>query len=471
MSSVHYTDNVPFQEMPIIQIDSSVLTSLIEKTKNLTSELEQILNQQSISSIQSKPIIVRKPIDLLYQIEKDDSVDPYDQLLKLADALSIYEKTGDKIGNDFKHLFEKLFVKACVKLRSIGEKGTEGCLGLDTVFLSTVVKVRDIKWLLHLISIFHGYRQLFQLSVEHAKEYSKIGSRDCQIFMNKLVKSNSSRDCSIIYTIFIKTLIEDKNLEECKKLVSQGVTVYKNRDIEHCYHSNCLEECYHHYCNPDGYQYAKYCFESKLNHEIDIIKYDIIDKLYNDMDKGIEILNWLVYEYPSRLGYKIKVEKDGKEYLDTIIKEYCERKNKMDFYNQYIGSSRQILNLSSLDFYIDKGQKGNILCTTEKDTLFIMFYNESYNSNSNTSSNVKHILSIFPQLLNSCKVSKIKFGICNLGIYKDIELKMSQTIMPLKDNSTFILYVDGKPAMRYEGEKTVTNIVKFINDFIQYLPR
>ncbi len=344
MSSGEYTDNVPFQEMPLIQIDSSVLSSLMEKTKNLTSELEQILNHQSISSVQSKPIIVRKPIDLLYQIEKDDSVDPYDQLLKLADALSIYEKTGDKIGNDFKHLFEKLFVKSCLKLRSIGEKGTEGCLGLDTVFLSTVVKVRDIKWLLHLISIFHGYRQLFQLSVEHAKEYSKIGSRDCQIFMNKLVKSNSSRDCSIIYTIFIKTLIEDKNLEECKKLVSQGVTPYKNRDIERCYHSNCLEECYHHYCNPDGYQYAKYCFESKLNDEIDLIKYHVIDKLYNDMDKALEILNWLIYEYPSRLGYKIKVEKDGKEYFDNIIKEDCEKKNKMDFYNQYIGSSKQISN-------------------------------------------------------------------------------------------------------------------------------
>ncbi len=457
MSSVHYIHNVPFQEMPLIQIDSSVLSSLMEKTKNLTSELEQILNHQSISSVQSKPIIVRKPIDLLYQIEKDDSVDPYDQLLKLADALSIYEKTGDKIGNDFKHLFEKLFVKECLKLRSIG---TQGCLGLNTVFLSTVVKVRDIKWLLYLIAIFHGYKQLFQLTEEHAKEYSKIGSRDCQIFMNKLVKSNSSRDCSIIYTIFIKTLIEDKNLEECKKLVSQGVTAYKNRDIEHCVHSNCLEECY-----------TKYCFESKLNDEIDLIKYQIIDKLYNDMDKALEILNWLVYEYPSRLGYKIKVEKNGKEYLDNIIKEYCEKKNKMYFYNQYIGSSRQILNLSSLDFYIDKGQKGNILCTTEKDTLFIMFYNESYNSNSNTSSNIKQILSIFPQLLNACKVSKIKFGICNLGIYKDIELKMSQTIMPLKDNSTFILYVDGKPAMRYEGEKTVTNIIKFINDFIQHLPR
>ena len=105
MSSVCHTVIVPNQIMPIIQIDSLVLTSLIEKTKNITQELENVLKQQSNASIQSKHIIVRKPLDLLYEIEKDSSRDPYDQLLLLADSLSIYEKSGDKIGNDFKHLF------------------------------------------------------------------------------------------------------------------------------------------------------------------------------------------------------------------------------------------------------------------------------------------------------------------------------------------------------------------------------
>ena len=140
MSSVCHTVIVPDPEMPLIQIDSLVLTSLIEKTKKITEELEFVLQQQTNSSIQSKPIIVRKPIDLLNKIEKDESLDPYDQLLQLADAISIYN--SEKIGNDFKHLFEKIFIKACLKLRSIGE--IEGCIGLNTVFLSTIVK--NIYW-------------------------------------------------------------------------------------------------------------------------------------------------------------------------------------------------------------------------------------------------------------------------------------------------------------------------------------
>jgi hypothetical protein len=71
----------------MIQVDSLVLTSLIEKTKQLTSELESVLQQQTNSSIQSKSIIVRKPIDLLREIEKDETADPYDQLLQLADCI------------------------------------------------------------------------------------------------------------------------------------------------------------------------------------------------------------------------------------------------------------------------------------------------------------------------------------------------------------------------------------------------
>lgn len=459
MSSVCHTVIVPDPEMPLIQIDSLMLTSLIEKTKKITEELEFVLQQQSNSSIQSKPIIVRKPIDLLIKIEKDESLDPYDQLLQLADAISIYN--SEKIGNDFKHLFEKIFIKACLKLRSIGE--VEGCIGLNTVFLSTIVKVRDIKWLLQLIAIFHGYNQLFQLSKEQVETYSKIGSRDCQVLINKLKNLSSALDETYMYTILINTLINEKNLEECKKLVSQGVSIYRTRDLEHCLHSNCLEKCYHHYSNPD--RYSKYCFEDKLNHELSIIKYSVIDHLSNDIDKALEIINWIVYEYPSRIGYKIKVEDEGIQYLDNQIKEYCERKDKMHFYNDYVRFSNRARTLYNSNFYIDdaSNNKGKILCTHYNDLIFVMFYNPT--KLIETNSNVYSIFNLLGSIFNN--KTGIKFGKCNVSIPSDTYLNLEETIMPLKEDATFILYYKGRPLMKYTGPQTISGFSEFINEFLK----
>lgn len=332
MSTVLNNNIVPRKEMPIIQVDSSVLLSLIDKTKKLTEELEKILQQQTNSSVQSKTIIVRKPIDLLREIEKNEDEDAYDQLLRLVDALSIYEKSGDKIGNDFKHLFEKIFVKNCLKLKENDEKEIQGCIGLNTVFLSSVVKVRDIKWLLYLITIYHGEEYLFQFNKEHAEMYAKIGSRDCQILMNKLVKDSNSNQ-RLIYDMLINTLIIEKNLEECKKLISYGASIYRDKNTEYCCHSN-LEECYRPFKKNQNCTEA-FCFRLKYYQEIIIIK-TIIDKLgCKDDNKDIEYIKWIIYTYPSRLGYIIKVEKEGKEHLYSIIKDYCEKNNKTELFNKY----------------------------------------------------------------------------------------------------------------------------------------
>jgi hypothetical protein len=456
MSSVCHTVIVPDPEMPLIQIDSLVLTSLIEKTKKITEELEFVLQQQTNSSIQSKPIIVRKPIDLLNKIEKDESLDPYDQLLQLADAISIYN--SEKIGNDFKHLFEKIFIKACLKLRSIGE--VEGCIGLNTVFLSTIVKVRDIKWLLQLIAIFHGYNQLFQLSKEHVETYSKIGSRDCQILINKIGNLSSALDETYMYTILINTLINEKNLEECKKLVSQGVSIYRTRDLEYCLHSNSLEKCYHHYSNPD--RYSTRCFENKLNHELSIIKYSVIDHLSNDIDKALEIINWIVYEYPSRIGYKIKVEDEGIQYLDNQIKEYCERKDKMHFYKSFKENQNEFkpIIISAGNFYKIRSEEKEeyLLCITHKKMLFVMFYDSTEVNNFNT------ILSDFMRLPTITSISKSKFGLCDLSLNKSLQIFSMDSTTKLKDLPAFILFIDEKPVMRYEGKQTLEGFVEFMNN-------
>ena len=154
MSTVRNVDIDPsFLEMPLVKVDSEVLTSLLEKSKKLTKDLESLLNQAG--EVETKTIVIRKPLDMLTEIQKEvdqdfssDDFDPYPYILRLADALGVYATSNQKIGNDFKHLFESLFVKLCKKLRSMDFCGTEG---LNTIFLATVCKVRDIKWLLQLI--------------------------------------------------------------------------------------------------------------------------------------------------------------------------------------------------------------------------------------------------------------------------------------------------------------------------------
>jgi hypothetical protein len=445
MSSVRDNIIVPLKEMPLIQVDSLVLTSLIDKTKNIMQELETILNHQSNSSIQSKTIIVRKPIDLLRQIENSEFEDPYDYLLKLADALSIYEKTGDKIGNDFKHLFEKLFVKACLQLKKEGEKNIEGCIGLNTVFLLSVVKVRDIKWLLYLITIYHGESQLFKFTKEHAEIYSKIGSRDCQIYMNKLVKDSYGLGTRLIFDIIENLLVVEKNLEECKKLISYGANIYM-RANDACIHSNCLEECYKPY-KKNIHSTESWCFSNIHSAELYLIK-SIIEKFDGkDFKKSYEAINWLVYEYPSRIGHIVKTEQEGKEYLLKKIKNYC-IENTHDFYNLYCTyeEKKSIINLSENDFYIDKSNKNDsILCCKNKEILFVMFYHDTT------------LLYDFNQLTNA-GIDRIKFGTCNL---------LQNNITHLKNIPSFILYIEGRPALSYEGERNQKEYIKFLKDILR----
>jgi hypothetical protein len=307
------------------------------------------------------------------------------------------------------------------------------------------------------------------------KLYSKIGSRDCQVLMNKLLKDTSTSGTSLISTLFINTLIVDKNLEECKKLVSQGVSIYRSREIEHCYHHNSIERCYNHCCNPDNYYYAKSCFCDKLNDEINTIIYYIIEKLSDDVDKALEYINWIVYEYPSRIGYKIKVEEDkGREYLDTQIKEYCEKYDKMDFYQQYLNFSNSKVNnklrtLYNSNFYIDpepnqKGEK-NILCTHYKDLIFVMFYNST--ELVETGNNVYSVFSSFVSVFNNKTNNNIKFGKCDVSVPSDTYLNLKQTVtIDYKKGASFILYNDGRPMVRYEGLQTVSGFYEFINELL-----
>ena len=258
MYTVLETQIDPFS-MPLVQVDSEALHALLEKSKQFSKELETLLYQASSGT--TKSIVVRKPLDVLQEIHRDFKVmyfkpyfDPYPFILRLADALAIYATNTQKIGNDFKHLFEDIFVKCCKKFRYMDFEGVEG---LNTVFISTVCKVRDIKWLLQIIACYTCYIEgkcdnLFTITKQNLQEYSKIGSRDCQVLMNQLVACHKDHyfNESHSYILFTEIALKTGDLDNLKKWVDKGASLTREPrkckcfSSESCFNSNCSEYTY-----------------------------------------------------------------------------------------------------------------------------------------------------------------------------------------------------------------------------------
>ena len=121
-----------------------------------------------------------------------------------------------------------------------------------------------------------------------------------------------------------------------------------------------------------------------------------------------------------------------------------------------------VLYLGEQDFYVDKGTKGNVICSTQKGINFVMFHAD-------------------PGICQYCDIAKpefvqlshivpgAKYGLCNLSRARGLVDKSFQTITPLNKVPLFILFVNGRPFMNYTGEKTVKHFAEFMQNAMQRL--
>jgi thiol-disulfide isomerase/thioredoxin len=114
-----------------------------------------------------------------------------------------------------------------------------------------------------------------------------------------------------------------------------------------------------------------------------------------------------------------------------------------------------LLFLQSDDFFIDKGQKGDILCNTIRGLSLILFY-------STECVFCQKFIPMFktmPGRINGCQ-----FGMINVSKNREVVFMAKNTIAPIKYVPYIILYVNGKPFVRYDGPHDDREIIKFVVD-------
>ena len=113
-----------------------------------------------------------------------------------------------------------------------------------------------------------------------------------------------------------------------------------------------------------------------------------------------------------------------------------------------------LLFLQKEDFGIQKGVKGDILCHTIRGISLVLFY-------STNCQYCRELIPIFKRLpgqLGGCQ-----FGMINVSVEKDIIRMSNMTISAIKYVPLIILYVAGKPFIRYDGPHDENEMRKFTN--------
>lgn len=117
-----------------------------------------------------------------------------------------------------------------------------------------------------------------------------------------------------------------------------------------------------------------------------------------------------------------------------------------------------LLFLSSDDFVLSKGTKGNILCTSIPGFSLILFY-------STQCPHCQNLLPIFKRLPGS--INGCQFGIINVSTNKNCIRLSKDTISPITYVPYIILYINGRPFLRYSGPSIESEIRRFVFEVAQ----
>ncbi len=119
-----------------------------------------------------------------------------------------------------------------------------------------------------------------------------------------------------------------------------------------------------------------------------------------------------------------------------------------------------IRHLSDTDFELKAGKKGKVLCTNLKGISVVQFHHPSC-------VNCKKLFPIFNAL--SRQINNCLFCAVNIGTYSSIVNASRQTISPIEAVPLIILYVNGRPFLKYDGEHDIQSIGNFIVNVVKKL--
>jgi thiol-disulfide isomerase/thioredoxin len=117
-----------------------------------------------------------------------------------------------------------------------------------------------------------------------------------------------------------------------------------------------------------------------------------------------------------------------------------------------------LLFLSSEDFTISKGTKGNILCTSIPGFSLILFY-------STQCSHCQKLIPVFKRLPGS--IGGCQFGMINVSSNKTCVQMSKDTVAPITYVPYIILFVNGRPLLRYNGPHDLVEIKRFVVEVAQ----
>lgn len=112
-----------------------------------------------------------------------------------------------------------------------------------------------------------------------------------------------------------------------------------------------------------------------------------------------------------------------------------------------------LLFLSSDDFNITKGSKGNIMCNSIPGFSLILFY-------STQCQHCQTLIPIFKRLPGT--IGGCQFGMINVSTNKQCVRMSRDTVAPISYVPYVVLYIQGKPFMRYNGPHESEEIKRFI---------
>ncbi len=117
-----------------------------------------------------------------------------------------------------------------------------------------------------------------------------------------------------------------------------------------------------------------------------------------------------------------------------------------------------LLFLSTDDFHIVKDTKGDVMCNNIPGFSLLLFYSTHCN-------HCVKLIPIFKQLPGS--VGGCNFGMLNVSQNKQCVIMSRQTIAPINVVPYIVLFVDGKPYMRYKGPHEHKEIARFVIEVSQ----
>lgn len=112
-----------------------------------------------------------------------------------------------------------------------------------------------------------------------------------------------------------------------------------------------------------------------------------------------------------------------------------------------------LLFLTSEDFNVQKGSKGNIMCHQIPGFSLILFY-------STHCTHCQSLIPIFKHLPGT--ISGCQFGMINVSTNKQCVEMSRNTIAPIAFVPYIVLHINGKPFMAYKGPYEAEEIRRFV---------